>query len=153
MKIGSSASQTSSDTRMLILPLLFLCSLRWVVVRTVIIDYNKTVVKPDTVTPLLQGSVLAGTLARVHLLSHDNQHAITSWFQLEEDTDPDSCMLKSLHLRIPYFYLMWTRLRQTWLVLWQTATGHGFKLALESIFCVWNDEKRWEFWFDKRHWG
>lgn len=78
MMIGSSASQTTSDTHMLILPLLFLCFLRRVVVGTVIIDYNKTVVKPATITTLHQGSVLAGTLARVHLLSHDNEHAITS---------------------------------------------------------------------------
>lgn len=87
-----------------------------------------------------------------------NEHVIASWFQLEQDTDLDSCMLKCLHLRIPHRYQMWRRLRQTWLVLWQTAAGHGLEPTSESICCAYHlkesrDLAIWKFRWDKRRRG
>lgn len=83
-----------------------------------------------------------------------NEHVIASWFQLKKDTDLDSCMLKCLHLRIPHCYQMKRWLRQTWLVLWQIAAGHGWKLTCESICCAYQVEKSqdlmiWQFLLDK----
>lgn len=115
---------------------------------------RKSVVKPATSTPH-QGKALAGMLARVHLSDFlHNEHVIASWFQLEQDTDLDSCMLKCLHLRIPHRYQMRRWLRQIWLVLWQIAAGHGLKLTRESICCAYRTKKSqdlmiWEFWLDK----
>lgn len=82
-----------------------------------------------------------------------NEHVITSWFQLEQDTDLGSCMFKCLHLRIPCRYQMRRRLRQTWLALWLNAAGHGFKVSWESIWCAYQREKSqdlmiWEFWLN-----
>lgn len=83
-----------------------------------------------------------------------NEHVIASWFQLEQDTDSDSCMLKSLHLRIPHCYQMRRWLKQTWLVLWQINSGHGLKLTWESICCAYHTEKSHDmlisgFWLDQ----
>lgn len=87
-----------------------------------------------------------------------NEHVILSWFQLEQDTNLDSCMLNSLHLRIPRHYQITRWLRQTWLVLWQIARAHGGKLTRESICCAYHMEKSqdmkiWAFWLDQRSRG
>lgn len=79
-----------------------------------------------------------------------NNHVIASWFQLAQDTAPDSCALQWLHHRVPRRYLMW----RTWLVLWRTAAGHAAWPTRESIcrthhFNQTWDLMIWEFWWDK----
>lgn len=81
-----------------------------------------------------QGCWLASTSAA----SRDNEHVISSRFQLEQDTDGDSCTLKCLHLRIPRRYQMPRRLRQTRLVPWQSAAGHGLEVTPQSICCAYH---------------
>lgn len=83
-----------------------------------------------------------------------NEHVISSRFQLEQDTNRDSCMLKCLHLRIPRRYQMRRWLRQTRLVPWQSAAGHGLELTWESICCAYHwkesgDLMIWEFRLDE----
>lgn len=87
-----------------------------------------------------------------------NEHVISSRFQLEQDTNRDSCMLKCLHLRIPRRYQMRRWLRQTRLVPWQSAAGHGLELTWESICCAYHwkesgDLMIWEFRLDERSRG
>lgn len=77
-------------------------------------------------------------LASIPADSRYNEHVISSRFQLARDTDRDSCTLKCLHLRIPRRYQMRRRLRQTRLVPWQSAAGHGLEVTRESICCAYH---------------
>lgn len=81
--------------------LLMCCKIKYTQLLETLISDIKKEVKPATST-LHQGDTLAECW--LESTSSDflhNEHVIASRFQLEQDTDLDSCMLKCLHLRIP----------------------------------------------------